>query len=183
VATGGKDGTAGASAHPQAEAMGLGPAAVVRLEGALAHEVLRYCTAIRAVCAEGGAGQRMRQVRCSTSRSESMIGRNRRPAATNNSVKVPRAGENGRQHRPRSRYGSGYGTVKLGRCAISHATVKTSYPGPARPPCQGRHAVQRVIFWESPLDSSPSPGCCEGRLPCEASQPLLSSTSLCTVCG
>ena len=122
MATGGKNGTAGAGAHPQAEAMGLGPASVVRLEGALAHEVLRYCTAIRAVCAEGGAGQRMRQVRCSTSRSESMIGRNRRPAATNNSVKAPRAGENGRQHRPRSRYGSGYGTVKLGRRAISRAT-------------------------------------------------------------
>jgi hypothetical protein len=153
VATGGKDGTAGAGAHPQAEAMGLGPATVVRLEGALAHEVLRYCTAIRAVCAEGGAGQRMRQVRCSTSRSESMIGRNRRPAATNNSVRVPRAGENGRQHRPRSRYGSGYGTVKLGRSAISRATCENvpSWTGAAT--LSERHAVQQMTFWESPLDS------------------------------
>jgi len=36
--------------------VGLGPSTVVRLEGALAHEVLRYCTAIRGICAEGGAG-------------------------------------------------------------------------------------------------------------------------------
>ena len=47
MATGSKDGAAGARAHPQAEAMSFGPATVVRLEGALAHEVLRYCTAIR----------------------------------------------------------------------------------------------------------------------------------------
>jgi hypothetical protein len=32
--------------------MGLGASTVVRLEGALAHEVLRYCTAIRGSCAE-----------------------------------------------------------------------------------------------------------------------------------
>jgi hypothetical protein len=30
--------------------MGLGPTTVVRLEGALAHEVLRYCTAMRDLC-------------------------------------------------------------------------------------------------------------------------------------
>ena len=47
MTTGGQDGATGAGAHPEAEAMGLGPAAVVRLEGALAQEVLRYCTAIR----------------------------------------------------------------------------------------------------------------------------------------
>src|SRR5450759_3178603 len=46
-ATSSKDGAAGASAHAQAEAVGLGPSTVVRLEGALAHEILRYCTAIR----------------------------------------------------------------------------------------------------------------------------------------
>src|SRR3954453_11245302 len=36
----GDDRATGAGAHPQPEAVGLGPAAVVRLEGALAHEVL-----------------------------------------------------------------------------------------------------------------------------------------------
>jgi hypothetical protein len=47
MTAGGQDGAAGAGTHPQAEAMSLGPATVVRLESALAHEVLRYCTAIR----------------------------------------------------------------------------------------------------------------------------------------
>jgi hypothetical protein len=36
--TGGEDGAAGTRPHPQAEAVRLGAAAVVRLEGALAHE-------------------------------------------------------------------------------------------------------------------------------------------------
>ena len=39
VAAGGQDRATRPGAHPQAEAVGLGPAAVVRLEGALAHEV------------------------------------------------------------------------------------------------------------------------------------------------
>src|SRR3954447_1465375 len=38
--TTGEDRPARAGAHPQPEAVGLGPAAVVRLERALAHEVL-----------------------------------------------------------------------------------------------------------------------------------------------
>src|SRR4051794_41686688 len=38
--TAGEDRAAGAGAHPQPEAVGLGPAAVVRLERALAHGVL-----------------------------------------------------------------------------------------------------------------------------------------------
>ena len=40
--TGREDGATGAGPHAQAETMGLGPAAVVGLEGALAHEVLRW---------------------------------------------------------------------------------------------------------------------------------------------
>mgnify|MGYP006946474011 CR=1 FL=1 len=40
AATGSEDRSAGAGAHPQAEAMRLGAATVVRLEGALAHESL-----------------------------------------------------------------------------------------------------------------------------------------------
>ena len=61
MATRGQDGATGAGTHPQAEAMGLGPATVVRLKGALAHKVLRYCTAIRrsalkVVRVQGGTG-------------------------------------------------------------------------------------------------------------------------------
>jgi hypothetical protein len=41
AAAGGKDGAAGTRAHTKAEAVRLGAATVVRLEGALAHEVLR----------------------------------------------------------------------------------------------------------------------------------------------
>src|SRR5919107_3106211 len=40
AAAAGEDRATGAGAHPQPEAVGLGPAAVVRLEGALAHGVL-----------------------------------------------------------------------------------------------------------------------------------------------
>src|SRR3712207_286558 len=40
----GEDGATGPGAHPQPEAVGLGPAAVVRLERALAHEGLPLLT-------------------------------------------------------------------------------------------------------------------------------------------
>jgi hypothetical protein len=58
VATSGQYGAARAGAHAQAEAVGLGPTTVVRLERALAHEVLRYCTAIRGSVLTSGAGTR-----------------------------------------------------------------------------------------------------------------------------
>src|SRR5664279_4748780 len=40
TSTGGQDGATGAGTHPQAEAVGLGPATVVGLKGALAHGYL-----------------------------------------------------------------------------------------------------------------------------------------------
>ena len=46
-ATSGQDRSPGTGTHAQTEAVSLGPTTVVRLEGALTHEVLRYCTAIR----------------------------------------------------------------------------------------------------------------------------------------
>src|SRR5918911_1686146 len=55
----GEDGATGTGAHPQPEAVGLGPAAVVRLERALAHEGLPLLTTSvrhgpgRAPCARG----------------------------------------------------------------------------------------------------------------------------------
>src|SRR5919107_4041501 len=57
--TAGDDRPARAGAHAQPEAVGLGPAAVVRLEGALAHEVLplrRRCAPARGRAAAGGGG-------------------------------------------------------------------------------------------------------------------------------
>jgi len=47
AAAAGEDGTAGARAHAQAEAVRLGATAVVRLEGALAHEDLRLLASAR----------------------------------------------------------------------------------------------------------------------------------------
>ena len=56
MTTRGQDGATSAGAHAQAEAMGLRPTTVVGLKGALAHEILRYCTAIRRSALKGGAG-------------------------------------------------------------------------------------------------------------------------------
>jgi len=47
AATAGKDGAAGAGTHAEPEAVGLGPTTVVRLERALAHEVLPLTTTKR----------------------------------------------------------------------------------------------------------------------------------------
>src|SRR3954470_5758706 len=54
--TTGEDRPARAGAHPQPEAVGLGPAAVVRLERALAHEVLP----LHDIGGRGPAGRRTR---------------------------------------------------------------------------------------------------------------------------
>lgn len=80
MATSGQDGASGAGAHAQAEAVGLGPTTVVRLEGALAQEALRLLHSHTGICAEGGAGYTVGTGRCSTGCIEAMIGRNRRPA-------------------------------------------------------------------------------------------------------
>jgi len=47
AATRGEDGAAGAGAHPRAEAVVLGPAAVVRLESPLAHDGLLSFSLLR----------------------------------------------------------------------------------------------------------------------------------------
>jgi len=72
--------------------VGLGPSTVVRLEGALAHEVLRYCTAIRGSVLKvvrgtgwdestDATGQLIRGAKSPTA-YETLIGHNRKPAAT-----------------------------------------------------------------------------------------------------
>jgi len=72
--------------------VGLGPSTVVRLEGALTHEVLRYCTAIRGSVLKvvrgtgwdestDATGQLIRGAKSPTA-FETLIGHNRKPAAT-----------------------------------------------------------------------------------------------------
>jgi hypothetical protein len=115
VATGCKDGPAGASAHAQAEPVGLGPTTVVRLEGALAHEVLRYCTAVL-LCAEkwlwvrGGAGPLLDGVVRDDDQPQSEA---RATPNTAQRWRDTRAGENGRQYNSQARYGSQWARVKL----------------------------------------------------------------------
>ena len=82
-----------------------------------------------------------------------MIGRNRKARDHEHNVVVTRAGENSRQHRPASRYGSGWGTVKLAACpsvsrfADSSADrVKPSYAGPARPALSGDTPNETCFF-------------------------------------
>src|SRR3712207_9390399 len=58
--TGRQDGPAGAGTHPQPETVGLGPAAVVRLERALAHEVLPLHDIGGGLPAGGGGADRER---------------------------------------------------------------------------------------------------------------------------
>ena len=53
-AAGRQDGAARTGPHPQAEAVGLGPATVVRLKSTLAHEVLRYWSGPVGLLSAGG---------------------------------------------------------------------------------------------------------------------------------
>ena len=80
-----QDGATRTGPHPQAEAVGLGPTTVVRLESTLAHEVLRYWSGPVGPLSAGGRRG----------------GRNRkpapRPAPDRSSHGVSRACENGRQ--------------------------------------------------------------------------------------
>ena len=108
MATSSQDGTPGAGPHAQTEAVGLGPAAVVRLERALAHEVSPLLHSHAWICAEGGAGYK--------------VGRTM-PSRTDKTG-LPQACESGRQHRPRPRYGNRQGTVKLIRCVEAAATMR-----------------------------------------------------------
>src|ERR671932_2400101 len=63
----GEDGATGTGAHPQPEAVGLGPAAVVRLERALAHEGLPLLTT------SVPRGPRAGRARVGTSRSPTRL--------------------------------------------------------------------------------------------------------------
>ena len=102
--------------------MGLGPSTVVRLESALTHEVLRYCTAIRGSVLKvvRGTGwdestdatrQLIRGAKSPTA-FETLIGHNRKPATTTSWV-----GYTGMRKQPStqapSKVREPVGTVKL----------------------------------------------------------------------
>jgi hypothetical protein len=63
VATSSQDGAPCAGPHAQTETVGLGPAAIVRLERALAHEVSPLLHSRAWICAEGGAGYKVGRCR------------------------------------------------------------------------------------------------------------------------
>ena len=143
MATSSQDGAAGAGTHAQTEAVGLGPPTVVRLESTLAHEVLRYCTAIR-----GSVLKVVRGTGCDESTGatgqylptafEALIGHNRKPAATKYSSE-----NTGMRKGPSTqawsnvREPAAHGQTR----AVCPVTVppnrrKTAYGGPAGHPCQ-----------------------------------------------
>ena len=186
----GQDGAAGASAHAQAEAMGLGPTTVVRLERALAHEVLRYCTAIRrsarkVLRVQGGTGPLFGGVE-RTRLHETMIGRNRRPR--------PRTTPWGLHGQTPSTQASfkvrewmGHGQTRvpchlLADCRRPACRVKTSYAGPVRSALSG-DTPSATCFFGINARFMTSPGCCEGGKPPQPSRLTQSSTLFYTVCG
>ena len=118
--------------------MGLGPSTVVGLECALAHEVLRYCTAIRGSVLKVVQGTRLDHSTDSTGKgiptvSEPLIGHNRKPAATQNCV-----GCTGMRKRPSIqawstvREPTGHGQTRaVCPCAVPPNRSKAAYGGPA----------------------------------------------------
>jgi len=166
VATSSQDGAAGAGTHAQTEAVGLGPATVVRLERALAHEVSPLLHSHAWICAEGGAGYK--------------VGRCRHGQTTG----LPQACESGRQHRPRPRYVNRQGTVKLIRLVETvgqHTQRKPPMVNQHRWPCQAtRRATQ--IFLNEPTMKSLS-GRPDPRAVAVLASRLPQLRALCTICG
>ena len=159
MTTCGQDGATGAGTHPQAEAMGLGPATVVRLEGALGHEVLRYCTAMRrsalkVVRGKNGAGplfdeservddRPQSKARGHEQQCESSTGRRKRPS-TQASFKVRESKGQGQT-----------GVVRFFPVSlpIPHASGGNVLCWTGAASLVRRHAVQDRIIWVSTIDS------------------------------
>jgi hypothetical protein len=156
--------------------VGLGPTTVVRLKSALAHEVLRYCTAIRGSVLKVVRGTRWDDSthsmgQGSPSAFETLIGHNRKPAATATAWDT-RACEKGPQqasstvreptlNRLPPRYGSRQGTVKL----TSFAVALCHRMGRKRPmvvrrgyPCQADTPVSTRLSEHEHLRLRPSYG-------------------------
>jgi len=114
----------------------------------------------------------MGQVRCSTSRNESMIGRNRQARGHEEHCR----GDTGRRKRPSTqasfkvRESKGQGQTGVVRFFFSEF-ANCPHIGRKRPmldrrgqPCQATRRV-RHAFLASTIDSSPVRGCCEGESP------------------
>lgn len=133
-AAGRQDGATRTGAHPEAEAVGLGPATVVRLESTLAHEVLRYWSGPVGLLSAGGRQD----------------GRNRKPAPPpapgGSSDGVSRACENGRQACSKVRERQPQGQTSLGPGGIRDEPPRSSTAG-RTPPCG--HAARLTDFvWD-----------------------------------
>jgi hypothetical protein len=152
MTTRGQDGAAGAGAHAQAEAVGLGPTTVVRLEGALTHKVLRYCTAIRrsalkVVRGQGGTGPLF----------DEMVREVDRPQSEARGHERHRGGYTGMRKRPSSTgviHGTGVGGARSNSCGLPGASCLPGanasgenvlcWSGSA--PCVRRHAERDMLF-------------------------------------
>ena len=131
-AAGRQDGAARTGPHPQAEAVGLGPATVVRLESTLAHEVLRYWSGPVGPLSAGGRPN----------------GRNRkpapRPAPGGSDHGVSRACENGRQACAKVREREPHGqTSPSGNGDLEDPPAAST----ATPIASGRHAGSSPPFF------------------------------------
>jgi hypothetical protein len=141
LATSSQDGAPGAGTHAQAEAMGLGPAAVVRLERALAHEVSPLLHSHTWICAEGGAGTRSND------------------AVTGMQANRPQAYKSGRQHRPRPtvREWAGQGqTRQPGRSRRHQTRRKRPMVNPCGRPSQATRRGTRIFLRIDDEFSDPS---------------------------
>jgi hypothetical protein len=173
--------------------VGLGPSTVVRLEGALTHEVLRYCTAIRGSVLKvvrgtgwnestDATGQLIRGAKSPTA-FETLIGHNRKPATTTSCV---RHGHAKTALNTGSVQGTGASGARSNSCGLPDAgppnPAKTAYGGAQGYPCQAtrRLASDSVsmntkiwTFVRRPVRPNTQ----------QVSRPTHDVHSICTICG
>ena len=173
--------------------MGLGPSTVVRLEGALTHEVLRYCTAIRGSVlrvvrgtgwdeSTDATGQLTRGAKSPTA-FETLIGHNRKPAATKSWV---RHGHAKTALNTGSVQGTGASRARSNSCGLPDAgppnPTKTAYGGAQGYPCQAtRRLASDFVSMNTTIWTFV-------RLPVrpnahQVSRPTHDVHSICTICG
>ena len=166
MATSSQDGAPGAGPHAQTEAVGLGPAAVVRLERALAHEVSPLLHSHAWICAEGGAGYKVG--RCRRGDKNRTAAGMREWPSTQASSKV--------------RESTGHGqTRQVWRDRGHHAQRKPPMVNQRRWPCQATRRATQFFLKISTMRSV------FGRPDARAVDVLASRLSqlraLCTICG
>ncbi len=166
MATSSQDGAAGAGPHAQAEAVGLGPASVVRLERALTHEVSPLLHSHAWICAEGGAGYKVGRCRHGHT-NRTAAGMRERPS-TQASSKV--------------RESTGHGQTRQARRSRRlHAQRKPPMVNQHRWPWQARRRATQSSAKKLPMRSVS--GRPEVKAGCVLVSRLPHLLSLCTVCG